>query len=96
MTEKEKATIPLSDFHRLIYLLRKYFKPYWKSTFVLIMTSFFVAFLTALTPLIMAPILDITLGKGTLFDNRGAGILFTEFKLEKSWCSHALLVEPGR
>lgn len=63
MTVRIKADINMSDFSRLAYLLKKYASPYWKAMIFLILANFLVAFIAALSPLIMAPILDIALGK---------------------------------
>ncbi|MBA7490676.1 Vitamin B12 import ATP-binding protein BtuD [subsurface metagenome] len=60
-TDTQKKT-KLSDLRRLVYLLRRYARPYWKSIILLLLVSLVVTFLTALLPLIMAPILDTALG----------------------------------
>jgi subfamily B ATP-binding cassette protein MsbA len=54
---------PLSDFQRLVTIFKRYVLPYWKSMCCLQVINFLVTFLTGILPLIMAPILDIALGK---------------------------------
>lgn len=76
--EETKPTYKLNDFQQLLFLLKKYSKPYWKSFCLLMAVSFSVAFFTALLPLIFAPILDILLGKGFVIAPGGQG----EFSLD--------------
>ena len=63
MTTDTQRKAQLTDFQRLLYLLTKYARPYWKSTLVLLIANLVGTFLATLSPLIMAPILDIALGK---------------------------------
>lgn len=52
-----------SDFQRLIIIFKRYVMPYWKSICCLQVVNLIITFLTGMMPLIMAPILDIALGK---------------------------------
>jgi subfamily B ATP-binding cassette protein MsbA len=62
-TAMDKGNTRLNDFQRLTYILKKYVRPYWKSMLLLQFVNFALTFLTGLLPLIMAPILDMALGK---------------------------------
>jgi len=50
------------DLRRLATLLREYTAPYWWAIALLIIVSYLAAALTALFPVLMAPILDLALG----------------------------------
>ena len=52
-----------SDRSRLTYLFTTYLRPYWRSCLLLLLSYFLVTVLTALQPLMMAPILDVALGR---------------------------------
>ncbi|MCW5875243.1 MAG: ABC transporter ATP-binding protein [Anaerolineales bacterium] len=50
----------------LMRFFSRYLRPYWRLVLVLIVCYFFVSLLTAIQPLVMAPMLDIVLGDMTL------------------------------
>ncbi len=51
-----------SDVHRFLELLRSYLAPHWGAVALLLFTSYMATVLTALFPILMAPILDLALG----------------------------------
>lgn len=55
----------MTDLKRLLYILKKYIRPYWKQLALLLTINCTAMILTAALPLIMAPILDIAMGKIT-------------------------------
>ncbi len=52
----------VGDVQRFLWLLRKYLAPYWQAVALLLLTSYLATALAALFPVLMAPILDLTLG----------------------------------
>jgi len=80
--DTKKKNIHLSDFQRLLFLLTKYAKPFWAGILLLLVTNFAATFFTALLPLLMAPILDIALGKPIITASGGAqDIAFSKLTL---------------
>lgn len=55
----------LNNINQLKFLL-KYLKPFWKSILLIIPANIVVGFLSGLLPLIMAPVLNIVVGKPTV------------------------------
>jgi subfamily B ATP-binding cassette protein MsbA len=53
---------PTGDLRRFVWLLRRYTAPYWWAVGLLLLTSYLATALTALFPILMAPILDLALG----------------------------------
>ena len=51
-----------SDVRRFLWLLRNYSAPYWWAVGLLLLTSYVGTALSALFPVLMAPILDLALG----------------------------------
>jgi len=54
------------DFERLISLLARYSRPYWKWVSLLIFLNFCVTFFAMVMPLFLATILDLAFGKASL------------------------------
>ena len=52
----------VSDVRRFLWLLRNYSAPYWWAVGLLLLTSYVGTALSALFPVLMAPILDLALG----------------------------------
>ncbi len=52
----------LDDLRQFFRLVQKYVAPYWRAVALLLLTSYLATFLTALFPVLMAPILDLALG----------------------------------
>ena len=52
----------VGDVQRFLWLLRKYLATYWRAVGLLLITSYLATALAALFPVLMAPILDLTLG----------------------------------
>jgi subfamily B ATP-binding cassette protein MsbA len=63
-----------ADLRRFSWLLRTYLAPHWPAVALLLATSYLAAALTALFPVLMAPILDLALGGGIATPGAGARI----------------------
>jgi ATP-binding cassette, subfamily B, bacterial MsbA len=63
-----------ADARRFLWLLRTYLAPYWGAVLLLIATSYLVTAVTALFPILMAPILDLALGPHQGPARVGAGV----------------------
>ena len=64
-TQKQKYN-KLKDFQRLAYLMKRYAKPYWKALLLFILANLAGTIISAVMPLILAPILDLSLGKSII------------------------------
>ena len=53
----------MSDLRRFASLLQRYLRPHWKAVALLIVASYVATALAALFPVLMAPILDLALGR---------------------------------
>ena len=54
------------DLRQFLWLLRTYLAPYWRALVLLLVSSFVAMALAALLPVLMAPILDLALGRPVL------------------------------
>jgi len=72
------------DLRALAYLIRRFIKPYWKYTVVLVALSLVSAVLASVQPLVIAPVMDVTLlsrtgaaasWKELTLNNLGASVL---------------------
>jgi subfamily B ATP-binding cassette protein MsbA len=61
--KKLDRPIEFDDLKRLWYVLSRYARPHWRGVLALLALGYAITFLGGLTPLIMAPILDVALGK---------------------------------
>lgn len=75
------ALLRLTDVQRFNFLLGRYSKPYWKSILGLIVLTYIGTFLTMLSPLILAPVLHIVLGK-PLGGEENISITFSNLNLD--------------
>jgi subfamily B ATP-binding cassette protein MsbA len=64
------------DLRQLLWLIRTYTAPYWWAVALLLVTSYLATALTALFPILMAPILDLALGApvGSASGDAAAGL----------------------
>ena len=53
----------MKDIVGFVALLRRYTRPYWKAMLLLLLTSYVATALTGVLPLLMAPVLDLALGR---------------------------------
>ncbi|MBF0166087.1 MAG: ABC transporter ATP-binding protein [Alphaproteobacteria bacterium] len=65
-------------------LLRQYSKPYWKSIALTIVLSLLGTTLASLMPLVMAPILDIAMGRKPIFSQGAGGGTWLDFDLNNA------------
>ena len=56
----------LGDIRRFLRLLGRYLPPYWPAVSALVALTYVAMALTALSPLIMAPLLDLALGSSVV------------------------------
>ena len=65
----------VQDVRKFLWLLRTYVAPHWPAVALLLLTSYLATALTALFPVLLAPILDLALGTPVTGSATGGGTL---------------------
>lgn len=73
---------PGADVRQFLWLVRRYLAPHWPSVAILLVTSYLAVGLAALFPVLMAPILDLALGRPLAPVAGGNGIPLHDLSLK--------------